>query len=74
MMFSNPMYASSDGCKLERVGRQKGIVKFDPARNKGEIKIIVANRYFVSIAGKRSSKEDLTEYAKAIDYKKLESQ
>ncbi len=73
MMFSNPMFAASDGGKLERVGRQKAIVKFDPNSRQGEIKIVVANRYLVLIDGREISMEDMKEYAKAIDFKKLKS-
>ena len=73
MMFSNPMFAASDGGKLERIGRQKAIVKFDPNSKQGEIKIVVANRYLVLIEGRETSMEDMKEYAKAIDFKKLKS-
>ena len=73
MMFSNPMFAASDGGKLERIGRQKAIVKFDPNSKQGEIKIVVANRFLVIIEGREITKEDMKEYAKMIDYKKLKT-
>lgn len=73
MMFSNPMFAASDGGKLERIGRQKAIVKFDATRKEGNLKIVVANRFLVSIDGQGIAKEDLKGYAKAIDYKQLQS-
>ena len=73
MMFSNPMFAASDGGKLERIGRQKAIVKFDSTSKEGDLKIVVANRFLVSIEGQGITKEDLNGYAKAIDYKKLQS-
>ena len=73
MMFSNPMFATSDGGKLERVGSQKAIVKFDAGQEEGDLKIVVANRYLVSIEGRGINRDDLIEYAKAIDYKKLQS-
>ncbi|TCK17423.1 hypothetical protein DFR30_0653 [Thiogranum longum] len=71
MMFSNPMFAASDGGKLERVGRQKAIVKFDSDNRQGEINIVVAKRFLVTIEGNDVSAEDLKAYAEAIDYKKL---
>ena len=71
MMVSNPMYAASDGGKLEKIGRQKAIVKYDETRQQGDIKIVVANRFFVQIQGRNVTKDDLKLYAKAIDYKKL---
>ncbi len=73
MMFSNPMFASSDGGKLEKIKRQKSIVKYNEAREKGEIKIVVAKRFLVTVEGKKIAKEDLMGYAKAIDYKKLKA-
>ena len=71
MMFSNPMLFTSDGGKLERIGRQKAIVKFDSNSKEGDIKIVVANRFLVLIEGQVITKENLKGYAKAIDYKKL---
>ena len=73
MMFSNPMFAASDGGKLERIGGEKAIVKFDPANKNGEIKIVVANRFLVSIEGTEVTREDLKGYASTIDYKKMAS-
>ena len=71
MMFSNPMFAGAEGGQLERIGSQKAIVKFDSADKRGDIKIIVANRFLVSIEGDEVAKTDLINYAKAIDYKKM---
>jgi len=72
MMFSNPMFASSDGGKMERIKRQKALVKYDPSTEQGEIQIIVAKRFLVTINGDNVSKDDLKAYAEGIDYKKLE--
>jgi len=71
MMFSNPMYATSDGGKLEKIKRQKAIVKFNPDTNRGDIKIVVANRFLVTVKGNNTTIKELKDYAKAIDYKKL---
>ena len=71
MMMSNPMFATSDGGKMERIGNQKAIVKFDPNSKEGEIRIVVANRFMVTIEGEGITSEELKDYAKAIDYKKM---
>ena len=71
MMMSNPMFATSDGGKLERIGKQKAIIKFDPGDKEGEIQIVVANRFMVTIEGDGVTKKDLKDYAKAIDYNKM---
>jgi hypothetical protein len=80
MMFSNPMFASSDSDKQKKIERQlqkiegqKAIVAFDGTNKQGEIKILVAKRFLVLIEGSGITKEDLKGYAKAIDYKKLAS-
>ncbi len=71
MLFTNPMFAASDGGKMERIKRQKAIVKYDPSTEQGEIQIVVAKRFLVTINGNNISKDDLKAYAKGIDYKKL---
>jgi hypothetical protein len=71
MMFSNPMFATSDGGKMERIKRQKAIVKIDSENKTGDIKIVVVNRFLVSIKGNGVTENDLKAYAKAIDYKKM---
>lgn len=73
MMFSNPMYATSDGGKLEKINRQKAIVKFDPDTKRGDINIIVAKRFLVTVKGNKTTIADLKAYAKAIDYKMMKS-
>lgn len=73
MMFSNPMFASSDGGKLKKIKRQKAVVKFNAANGSGEIQVMAADRIMVNINGSNVSEADLVAYAKAIDYKKLTS-
>ncbi len=71
MMFANPMFATSDGGKLEKIAGQKAIVKYDADAKEGEIQIVVNNRFLITINGYDVSKNDLTAYAQAIDYNKL---
>lgn len=71
MMMGNPMIATSDGGKVERLAGQKAVVKYTPADKAGEIKIVVANRFLVTVEGSNVTDADLKEYAKAIDYGKL---
>jgi hypothetical protein len=73
MMLSNPMFAASDGGKVQRINQQKAIVKYQQADRNGSIQIVVANRFLVTIEGSDVKKEDLEAYAKAIDYKKMEA-
>jgi len=71
MMMSNPMFATADGGKMERIGKQKAIIKFNPSTKEGDIQIVVANRFLVSIEGNGITNKNLKDYAKAIDYKKM---
>ena len=71
MMMSNPMFATADGGKMERIGKQKAMVKFNPNTQNGDVQIVVANRFLVSIEGKGITNKNLKDYAKAIDYKKM---
>jgi hypothetical protein len=71
MMISNPMYATADGGKLERIGNQKAVVKFNAAEKTGNVQLVAANRFLVQIDGNNVSAQDLKDYAAAIDYDKL---
>ncbi len=71
MVFSNPAFASADGGKLTKIKRQKAIIKYRPSRKDGEINIVVAKQYLVTIKGQKVKETDLVDYASAIDYKKL---
>ena len=73
MMFSNPAYATADGGKLTKIKRQKAIIKYRPSRKDGEINIVVAKQYLVTIKGRKVEESDLVDYASAIDYKKLKN-
>jgi len=71
MLFSNPMFATADGGKMERIGRQKAIVKYTPADKAGDLQMVVNNRFLVTVEGNDISRGELLGYAKAIDLKKM---
>ena len=71
MMFSNPMFATADGGKMVRIGRQKAIVKFTPEDESGDLQMVVNNRFLVTVEGSGVSHDDLVNYAKAIDTQKM---
>jgi len=72
-LFSNPMFAASSGGKLERINREKAIVKYNEQRQKGDITIVVAKRFMIKVEGSKVSVDDLKAYAKAIDFRKLKA-
>jgi len=73
MLFSNPAYASAGGGKLTKIKRQKAIIKYDSSRKSGEINIVVAKQYLVSVKGRNIDESDLVNYASAIDFKILKT-
>jgi hypothetical protein len=71
MMLSNPAYASTDGGKLTKIEKQKAVIKYKPSDKNGEINIVVAKKYLVTVKGRKINESDLVDYASTIDYKKL---
>ena len=65
------MFASADGGRMERFGRQKAIVKFDPVTGRGSISAVVANRFLITVEGQGASDEELRAYAAALDFEKI---
>jgi hypothetical protein len=56
---------------MERIGKQKAIVKYDAGNQEGEIQIVVANRFMVTIEGNGVTDKELKDYAGAIDFNKM---
>lgn len=73
MMFSNPMFLTADGGKMEKVGKQKAIVKYNSIERDGDVKMVVANRFMITVTGLDISEEELTEYAGNINFARLKS-
>lgn len=73
MMFSNPMLATADGGKLERINGEKAIVKYNSDSKDGNINMVIANRFLITIEGNNVALQDLNAFAQGIDFKKLAS-
>ena len=71
MAMFNPAYVGAQGGKLQKIKRNKAIVKYNPDNRRGEANVLVAKRYIVSIKGNSVDKKDLLDYAEAVDYKGL---
>ncbi len=71
MMFNMPMMAGSDGGKLERIKKQKAIVKYDKGGKSGSINIVVNGSLLVQIEGNNLTDTELRSFAEGIDYDKL---
>ena len=73
MGMFNPAIAGSSGGKLQKIKRNKAIVKYSNDNRDGEIMVNVDKKYLVIIKGSNIDKEDMLKYAKALDYKGLKS-
>jgi hypothetical protein len=71
MAMNNPAMLGAGGGKMERIGGERAVVKYDGEGKSGEITIVVANRYLVQVSGSAVSAQDLKSYASGVDYKKL---
>ena len=71
MAMFNPMYAGAQGGKLQKIKRNKAIVKYNPDSRSGEANVLVKKSYIVSIKGNSVDQKDLLDYAEAVDYKGL---
>lgn len=71
MMFANPMLATSEGGKLEKINGEKAIVKYSGDNKDGDINIVVAGRFLITVEGSQVDRQDLVTFAQLIDYKKL---
>ncbi len=69
MMMGNPMFANSDGGKLERIKGQKAIFKNKDGN--GSVNVVVNGTLLVTIEGTGVTDADLRTFAEAIDYGKV---
>lgn len=73
MAMFNPAIAGADGGKLQKIKRNKAIVKYSTDNQNGEILINVAKRYIVTVKGYNVAKEDMLYYAESVNYKGLKT-
>lgn len=73
MQMFNPAVVGSTGGKLQKIKRNRAVVKYSTESRSGEIFINVAKKYLVKIDGSNVDKEDLMNYANAVDYKGLKN-
>ncbi|WP_300668220.1 hypothetical protein [Desulfoluna sp.] len=71
MEMSHPRLVEADGGRLERIHQQKAIVTYDPNNVSGDIKMIIAHRFLVTVDGEGITLDELKEYAAAIDVETL---
>jgi hypothetical protein len=72
MMLNNPVFAGAGGGRLETVKGNRSVLKFDSGKTSGELYIVVASRFVVTVKGRQVAREDLLAYGEAMDYRVLE--
>jgi hypothetical protein len=65
------MMATSDGGKLEKINAERAIVKYSSETKDGDINMVIANRFLVTVQGNNVARQDLIAFAQGIDFKKL---
>ena len=71
MMLNNPMFAGAGGGTLETIKGQRAIVKYNKGNHSGDVNIVVAGRFMVTVKGRNVQRQDLIGYAGAVDYQGL---
>ena len=71
MMIKNPMFAGAGGGHLETIKGQRAIVKYDGKSRGGDVNIVVAGRFMVTVKGRQVSRKELVAYTRAIDFQAL---
>jgi len=71
MMLNNPMFAGSAGGSLKTNKGQRAIVKYNDKGRNGEINIVVAGRFMITVKGNNVDLNTLVEYSEAIDFELL---
>ncbi|MCI5222088.1 MAG: hypothetical protein D3924_05310 [Candidatus Electrothrix sp. AR4] len=70
-MLNNPMFAGASGGIINTIKRQRAMIKYDDKERKGEINIVVASRFMVTIKGRKVDRATLFQYAEAVDFEAL---
>ncbi|MCI5146510.1 MAG: hypothetical protein D3923_13530, partial [Candidatus Electrothrix sp. AR3] len=71
MMLNNPLFAGASGGNLQTIKQQRAIVKYDEKEQDGEVNIVVASRFIVSLEGHKIDLAMLIRYAEAVDFEAL---
>ena len=71
-LLGNPMFNS--GGKLKRINREKATIKYNDKQQSGDVTLMLDKRFLVTVKGSKVTEDELVEYTKAIDFKKIKEQ
>ncbi|WPD24792.1 MAG: hypothetical protein SD837_09545 [Candidatus Electrothrix scaldis] len=70
-MLNNPMFAGAAGGMIKTIKRQRAIIKYDKDDRKGEVDIVVASRFMVTVKGQGVERDTLLKFAESVDFSAL---
>ncbi|XCN71435.1 MAG: hypothetical protein Q3M24_14055 [Candidatus Electrothrix aestuarii] len=70
-MLNNPMFAGAAGGMIKTIKRQRAIIKYDKDDRKGEVDIVVASRFMVTVKGQGVERDTLLKFAESVDFTAL---
>lgn len=68
MMLNNPLFAVGS---LQTVKGQRAMIKYDEKDRGGEVNVVVAGRFIVTVKGRGIDQPVLVRYAEAVDFEAL---
>jgi len=71
MMLNNPLFAGASGGNLQTVKQQRAMFKYNEHDRSGEINIVVAGRFIVTVKGRAVDQAIMLRYAEAMDFEAL---
>uniref|UniRef100_UPI00405785DA hypothetical protein n=1 Tax=Candidatus Electronema sp. TaxID=2698783 RepID=UPI00405785DA len=71
MMLNNPLFAGASGGNLQTIKQQRAMIKYNANERSGEINIVVAGRFIVTIKGRAVDQDTMLRYAEAMDFEAL---
>ncbi|MGX9727254.1 MAG: hypothetical protein ACTFAK_08025 [Candidatus Electronema sp. VV] len=71
MMLNNPLFAGASGGNLQTIKQQRAMIKYNANDRSGEINIVVAGRFIVTIKGRAVDQDTMLRYAEAMDFEAL---
>lgn len=71
MMLNNPLFAGASGGNIQTIKQQRAMIKYNANDRNGEINIVVAGRFIVTIKGRAVDQDTMLRYAEAMDFEAL---
>ncbi|MCW5205955.1 hypothetical protein VU08_03355 [Desulfobulbus sp. F5] len=71
MMLNNPLFAGASGGNIQTIKQQRAMLKYNEQDHSGEINIVVAGRFIVTVKGRAVDQIVLFSYAEAVDFEAL---